>query len=529
MQLRKIRSLDAATAAVDAGGLRHFHWPLAWAEQRTFVTRLIEGYATLSRMLQDKGDEDGDLLAILAMEFVQEALRGWYVATVMARFQDRGEDISASWLNGGSAEDAAFWRPRRDRIGFLRGRFPPSTWRSLLRPFYGLTQSDGLSWRWPQFTDFRSRIIATNPDPLTTAHARAAGETPVLVSLRYWFGEASDTIPSDLSTWKLRRQTADAILAAFTEACRDAGSTAPAALLTHLNAWLNEATAICRWYLRALIAAPHKLPAQLWTGSGGYIFRRILHVAVRRAGGKTVSHDHGSGLGLFDFIDTNLTEFVTPDTFFTFSRIQAEGYRTQRNNRFRLRAQWPEIDHVTGNSAALTPAAPRPGKPQRILFVANQYRGDKVTITPIEYDLVAVDWQSRLFAQLRGLGYEVLLRAHPDSVSPPPASMKEIGVQNATGTFDVALASADAVILDYLHSSVLCDVLLSGKPVMTFEFGHCPPNAVTKGALARRIRFISGSYDDTNRAQTDWSALPRAIDEARAMAGDTAFVDLFAS
>jgi hypothetical protein len=74
---------------------------------------------------------------------------------------------------------------------------------------------------------------------------------------------------------------------------------------------------------------------------------------------------------------------------------------------------------------------------------------------------------------------------------------------------------------------VLRDVLLSGKPVLTFEFGHCPPNAVARDGLARRIRFVPAWYDEANRTQTDWDSLPAALADACAMRGDQTFIDLF--
>ena len=513
---------------VDRNGVRDFHWPLSWAEQHIFRDAFITGYAALTRELQDGGNEDGDLLSILAMEFVQEAMRGWFVAVLMARFHQRGEDISATWLSGASAEHTSFWQPQRDRIGFLKTRFPSSAWRGLLRPLYGLTQDDGLSWRWPQTANFRDRIITTNSCPLTKRHANAIGERPVLVSMRYWFGAASDSLPTNLSTLRLRNETIEAVLDIFSGAVRLNGDTVPATLRIHLKGWLEDATAICRWFLRALLDRPEKMPAQLWTGSGGYIFRRILHIAVRKAGGTVTSHDHGSGVGLFDLIDTNLTEFVTPDIFMTFSERQAAGYRTQENAKFRMRKQWPQIESAPANSSErLNLRVSASAKPRSIIFVASQYRGEKMPMTPIEFDTVAVDWQARLFASLQSLGYEVRMRPHPDSISPPPPSFAAMGVAMADGTFSEALASADAVILDYLHTSVLRDVLLSGKPVMTFEFGHCPPNAIAHEALSQRIRFIPGHYDDANRAQTDWSSLPSAISDACDMRMDQTFLTLF--
>lgn len=528
--MSNIHSLDIATADVDGNGVRDFFWPISWREQLAFRDALIGGYASLARSLIEKQDQDGDLLAILAMEFIQEVMRGWFVAGLIARYGHRGECMSASWLQGTAANEPDFWRPQRDRIGFLRDRFPASAWRNLLRPLYGLTQKDNLSWRWPQTVDFRRRIIATNPCALTKQHALQSGERPVLVSLRYWFGMSSDTIPSDLSSLALRKETVSSILTMLDNAARKSCDSFPPALINHLKSWLNEAASICRWHLRCLLDRPASLPAQLWTGSSGYIFRRILQVAVRRAGGTACSHDHGSGLGLFAAPNCNMTEFVTPNKFITFSEQQAAGYRSQRREDFRIQADWPEVESVSRDRTKppiRLPAIAASIKPKRILLVANQYRGEKLPLIPIEFDLVAIDWQARLFSQLRALGYDVHMRPHPDSWSLPPVAFEStLGVQIERGSFSEALAGADVVVMEYLHTSALREVLLSGKPVFTFEFGHCPPNAVANDALSRRIRFIPAWYDEQNRAQTDWAALPAAIADACDMRGDTAFIEL---
>lgn len=531
MRMDRIRSLDTAGLDVGIDGVRDFVWPVSWHEQTAFRDYFLAAYAAETRSLIAAGNEDGELLAILAMEFVQEALRGWFAAVLLGRFAQRGEQIAARWLRAEHTDDVQYWQPQRDRIGFLRGRFPSSRWRALLRPAFGFIKNDGLSWRWPETVDFRCRIISTNSCPLTQEHARQVGEKPVLVSLRYWFGQSSDTLPADLRPYQLQPSTVDALLGALVDAALLAGDTMPESLLAHLRNWLNEAGSLCRWHLQSLLKHPKRLPTHLWTGSGGYIFRRILHTAVRRAGGKCWSHDHGSGVGLFEAPDVNLTEFVTPDIFVTFSAMQAEGYKTQRRDFLRMKDRWPEITSVSSKSGGdLIPQQSSHGSVKNILFVANQYRGERMTITPIEFDVVAVDWQARLLSQLKRQGYNVVFRAHPESTSAPPTAFTQsLGIELSTGKFSDALATADLVIMDYLHTSLLSEILFSGKPVATFEFGHCPPNALAVDQLSRRIRFIPGWYDVTNRAHTDWDQLPARLAEAGTMSRDTAFTALFQS
>ncbi len=522
--------LDVPRVALDGEGVENFLWPLSWADHRAVRDAFLTGLGVLVRPGLERGNADAELLAILSMEFAQEALRGWYAAAVTRRFRELGRALVVGPKSGLDADAVGGWPRQRDRLGFLRGRFPSSRWRAALRPIYGAFRRDAFSWRHPRLVDFSRRIVATNPCLLSRVQARAIDEPVFLVSMRHWFGELCDSLPADVSHLAVSPATIDAVMALTREAAGSAGDTLPEPLVRYLRGWLVEASGIVRYYLDGLTRNPGRLPRRLWTGSGGYVFRRILHFAVRRAGGSSVSHDHGSGLGCFAIVDTNLTEFVSPDVFVTFNAAQADGYRRQRREDFRLCPRWPEIATATAAPEPRNaPPAPRGDRNvETVMFIANPYRGEEIGFTPIEFDLVAVDWQARLFRRLSGLGYRVVNKAHPDSlVRPPTAFAERLGVPAVVERFERVMDDADIYILDYLHSSVLGAVLRSGKPVLYVDFGHCPLWPEAERLFARRVRVIRGWHDEANRAHVDWNELGEAIRDARSMIADTGFADTY--
>lgn len=522
--------LDVPRVALDGEGVENFLWPLSWADHGAVRDTFLTGLSALVRPGLERGNTDAEIVAILSMELVQEVLRGWYAAAVTRRFGGLGRALVVDQKSGLDADAVGEWPRQRDRLGFLRGRFPSSRGRAALRPIYGAFQRDAFSWRYPQLIDFNSRIVATNPCPLSSLHARTIDEPVFLVSMRYWFGELCDSMPADVSHLAVSPATIDAVMALTNEAAGSAGDTLPEPLVRYLRGWLVEASGMVRYYLDGLTRNPERLPRRLWTGSGGYVFRRILHFAVRRTGGSSVSHDHGSGLGCFAIVNSNLTEFVSPDVFVTFNAALADGYRQQRREDFRLCSRWPEIVTATAapKSRNAPPARRGDGNIDTVMFIANPYRGEEIGLTPIEFDLVAVDWQARLFHRLSGLGYHVVNKAHPDSLVRPPTAFAEcLGVPAVLERLERVMDDADIYILDYLHSSALSTVLRSGKPVLYVDFGHCPLWPEAERLFERRVRVVRGWHDEANRAHVDWNELGEAIRDARSMTADTSFTDTY--
>lgn len=517
-----------------ANGVEPFFWPLPWSDFLTARDALLTGLAGVLRPGVAAGNTDHEALAAVVVQFIQEVVRAYYLTAVRRRFADAGVPM----VTGNPALTAAGFVPRdatTDRIAFLKDRFQASFWRHLLRPLYGMRVDDGMSWGYPSLVDMKTAIVATNNSALMQTRARECGKPVHLVSMRYWFGDLSNKVKSQGFGRPADTAVIDDMVEAVRRAFAAGGEILPADVARSLAEWLGEASGVARSYIDGLLARPNRLPRTLWTGSAGYIFRRIMYFAVRRSGGFVTSHDHGSGLGYLSIVDPNVTEFVTTDRFITFTERQAQSYRGFLRDEFRIRAQWPEIvahdgapPPPEGTQRPVVTGVTRKDGPLRIMYVASQYRGEFLGLTPIEFDIVAVDWQARLFANLKTMGHSVVNKAHPTSPYRFPDTFEtKLGVPSVLTPFEKEIETADLFLFNSADTSAFRPAVLSGKPIVMVEFGVPTWGAEALALASRRCAVVQGHFDDQGRAQVNWDDLRAAIARAPQLVDDTAFADAF--
>jgi hypothetical protein len=526
--------LEPARMNAAADGVEPFFWPLPWSDFLAARDVMLHGLAEVLRPGIAAGSARHEPLAAVIVQFIQEVVRAYYLTAVRRRFSEASLSIETS----NPALNAAGFTPRdigTDRIAFLKTRFSGSLLRSLFRPIYGLRSRDNMSWGYPSFIDMKTAIVATNNSALMQTRAKECGERVHLVSMRYWFGD----LANDLNRKGVKPQKAGIEIEAMIEAIRRAfvagGEALPVDVETYLRSWLEETSAIAGFYIEGLLTRRQRLPLNLWTGSAGYIFRRILYYAVRRNGGFVTSHDHGSGLGYLSLVDPNVTEFITTDRFITFTKQQAQSYKSILRDEFRIRPQWPEIIAHDGapppaeGTRVLPSAAPREnGTPARIMYIASQYRGEFLGLTPIEFDIVAVDWQARLFAHLREMGHVVFNKAHPTSPYRHPDSFEtKLGVQSILSPFETVIDKADLFLFNSADTSAFRPAVLSGKPIVLIEFGVPTWNSEALALAAKRCAIVQGYFDGAGKAQVDWAELKTAISTAEELKHDTSFAEAY--
>jgi hypothetical protein len=506
-----------------------FYWPISWSEHKIIRDDFISNYATLSRAKNNSSDLDSVALSILSMEIVQEYLKCWFVTALEKRVQEQIKTGNNTQI---ILSDFVFdTKYDHNRLEFLKSRFKSSAIRSCARPLYGVIERENYSWRWPFLVNFSNNIVATDKNSLVTNQARQLDKSIALVSFRYWFGECCSK--QNLKKYSINKNKIDEFIDLSMSAAGLVGDKLNNNQLKYLASWIEDASSVVKYYLEYLLKNRHKLPKTLWTGSGGYIFRRILHMAVRLNGGTSISHDHGSGLGCFNIIDTNLTEFVTPDIFVTFSESQKLGYEKQFNNRFKFCDSWPEIKYIENNynNTKLDESEgnyDNKSSIKNIIFVSNQLRGMHIPLTPIEFDHVAIDWQHRLFARLKKMGFNIIYKGHPDSYAKTPEYLaKDLSIQISDKPYEEIMNNGDLIIYDYLHSSTLQHTLKSNLPVLYIDFGHCPLNQEADVLIKKRIQFVDGWHDDFNRCQINWDELESALINAQNKVNENEFVNSY--
>ena len=85
---------------------------------------------------------------------------------------------------------------------------------------------------------------------------------------------------------------------------------------------------------------------------------------------------------------------------------------------------------------------------------------------PMMPDIALIDWQLRLLSHLSKLGYEILVKPHPESQIDVPEFFKDsIGVKVLTEKFEKAYKKADILLIDYPGSTTFGFALKTKKPV----------------------------------------------------------------
>ena len=531
--MEMLQEIELATESpqidLDENGVKTFFWPLSWKTHGIVRDAFLSGLANYLGSRICAGDEDAEICAVIAWEYVVEALRCWYLLTVSRQVSEAGFTIMRTSNMGPLIDSPGRWHNKHDRIALLRDRFRPARFRSVFRPLYGYLQNDGLSWGYPSLRKMKDAIIATDPSNLIQQRARDQEEAVYLVSMRYWFSDACGSLPGDVRPFSLNKNDIDGLIHVLSESAKLSGDMLPGSLLQYLRNWLQEMSGIVRLYLEGLNAKPEKLPSRLWTGSGGHLYRRLMHVAIRRNGGQSTSHDHGSGLGYLDIINANMTEFVTPDKFMTFNASQAVGYRRQQREDFRIAKSWPEVlGRVKGITNICKRHVNQKTTIENVVFVANSYRGAQAVLTPIEFDMVALDWQARLFSVLVRYGYRVTNKVHPDTIASPPRSLGLLpGVRSECRPLESVMEEADLYILDYLHTSALASILQTDKPVVHINFGHCSLWPDAQVEFERRVKIVEGWTGPDNRLHVDWDILRKGITESLDMTNDHSFINKY--
>jgi len=161
------------------------------------------------------------------------------------------------------------------------------------------------------------------------------------------------------------------------------------------------------------------------------------------------------------------------------------------------------------------------------MFASICYPGEMLHYFPLLPTPVAADWHARLISNVRGWGYEMLLKPHPGSHYPiPPAFTEELGARLLTERFERVLADADAVMFDSPMSTTFGVALASEKPVILIDLGRAIFRPEARALLEKRCRIVKAWFDETNRLQIDWDELRRAIAEAPDLT-DPAFVESY--
>ncbi|MEW6593801.1 MAG: hypothetical protein AB1413_02910 [Thermodesulfobacteriota bacterium] len=423
-----------------------------------------------------------------------------------AGYQPRGPFLDAL------AEGVVPPLSRRLAIGLRRPPRIPA-WRQAARFVRSLMPQKGwFDYHQPYSRSTNGRPLIFHQSSLLANYAREQEERPLFTYPEDWLmpGERISGRGPDLSA-EVRSMAKTAFAA---------GEETPSDVAL---AWLvRSASLSARWGAEQLahLRSRRKIPKHFWVGTLGNPVYRVLSKVVRERGGEVTGFDHGMSSGLWDTPVQTVLEFDFADRFVTFSREMAAGLHGNWQPGRTLTGRCPELVFVRGLESSDTPSLPscpktpahRPGK---IIYVPTMYGGETVHLLPFFSDIQMVDWQARLLSFLRGQGYEVSIKPHPESVYPVPAELAAlVDGRVLAGRFE-DLDLADSVLLfDYPQTTAFVRACRSSNPIVVVDFGRLAIRPEARQPFAARCALVEGGVADDGRLMMDWQALVAGLEMA---------------
>lgn len=534
--------LDVGRVTGDASGIRGFTYPVSREEIVAMRDASLPLLVAGARVSGGSWNEDAELLSIVILHFLGEAM-GLYQAHALVRrlvsaghcpvVPARTRLLSAmaqssppvgypfcDTLRAGPARlDLDLALPLPDALSDL--------WRSMrvvglsfdsLRPFDPARDTFAVQW-----------------SPLISAHARSVGGRIRYLPVSHWFKPVDERRTSGSDRPSIASALLDCAVDAVRAGFASGDEALPPYLADYLRTWLAEATGLVRFHYRDVLRS-RLMPRSLWTGSGGRIWQRILRHAARRSGGIVTGHDHAMGVGHLRYNVKMLNDFESCDVFVTFNAYQASGLREGIRSDLLVPSTPPSIISVPVrrdqggdmDAGKLTGIRPSSRAVRRIMYPSSFYTGERVLYAVNIPDIISLDWELRLFGHLNSWGYQVLHKPHPGSVSLPSTELiKSLGAAILTDPFEKVMHLADAFIFITPQSMPFLSAMGTDKPVVFVDLGlfQWMPDAYEM--LGQRCAIVRGSFDSANRVQVDWDELRDSILKSRDLSDMTLYRNYF--
>jgi hypothetical protein len=502
--------LDVGRMRVSAAGVDEFYWPLARDEMLAFRDGYLM-HLCASLRSAPTSDRWRQVITLLLPHLLGEVMSLFRAHAVTRRVRADGRSLV---LAGRSALTEAVWSNREIPDGRLAddlrcGFAPPSRWRRVARASRELVSRRLIPWR--SLRPSIDGIVTVALGPTIERHAETVDKPVTFVRIEEWFPPLTTRDTGTLDrrlpdVWQGHLSAAlDVGFAAANEASADG-------LQDHIGNWVLKAGLELDRQLTRLETQPHLLPAELWRGTGGNIWGRILSAACRSSGGRVTGHDHALGIALFRTAHDAVVEHIACDRFMMWSDKQVLYGRRNLDARFIVDGA-PELEALPSSRAEpLVDFTPRLGTtPRRVLYVGTLYADDRMTFTPLHPAPMMVDWEARLITALRRMGYEVAIKPHPESAFATPAGFTEMGADIIHGPAEDHFADYDILLFSEGLSTPFFNAIRTQHPMVVADVGlhEWQPEALEQ--LRRRCGFVRGEISAENRIMMDWDRLEDAL------------------
>jgi len=519
---------DASEMHVSEQGVENVFWPLTRSEHEASRDALLSGLVSVARARGDELDVERDLLAAMLQLLMREGLALLMIYSIGRRAKEKGHHVI--WPAGNrqcmaigageapSVNDSVILRALR------KGPACHPKWRRYPVRLRRDLKYNG--WGWSSFRLLRADrdVVACHTTDVLEEHARSVPVTVKYTLLGEWFTALDEDSAEVYDATPLAPELTSDIVAVLQNAFAAIDETLPEILAKYFETCVTRGARLARVHIDRILSKPDKVPRQLWTGSGGYIWVRLLRHAVRRLGGEVTGHEHGTGESIVRYFNTKtFSDLESVDRFVLFNSNQRRWLEDTIDERFLVPRERPET-LVPDYRKDLVRYAGRPLRgsrnerqavdaPLRIMYVGPIYVGFSPRPNNHNSDILLIDWQARLFAKLRDWGFDVLFKPHPEGEQRPPRGFVEkLGVREINQPFEHVWNQADIFLFDWKSTTAFSTAISTGLPVVLIDF-HFQLFAPEMQALVEEnCSLVEGWADESNRLQIDWNALHQAVE-----------------
>lgn len=512
--------LDTNRLDVGDAGVKEFFWPLGRKEQQAQRDTTLEQLAALIRSGLRSEDEDCRILGMCFHWLLAESIAMYRATALARRANEAGVPIKPQEGGRLQASVMAGLVPDVTRSRFAQMlRSGPQGHRKFLRPLVKLRRS--LDWNGPSVRSFLPvntyrEIVACHRTPLLDRHARLESRYVKQTLFDEWF----DPVLEEPQAPAINSALIDACVASIERGYMAGGEQLPVSQAEYFRSFLKFVTRYVRHHYLPLMSHRRALPKTLWTGTGGYIYARMLRNAVQAGGGYVVGHEHGAGEAHIAYFSAKtLIEYESADEFVTYCWEGADALANTFNPSWHVHDRRPRIVSIGERDNTKAPSCParwiQPNKIKRVMYPTTALLGERVTLDHFVGDYVYVDWAARLVSRLGQHRYRVIHKPHPGGDNRFPSGFaRRLGAVQSNKPFEQALGEADAFVLDFARSTTFPVALATNKPIVYIDFGLERWHPQARALLERRVRVVKGWIDDHNRFQVDWDDLANAMSDA---------------
>ena len=512
-------NLDARDIPLTQSGVEGFYWPLARKEQQLQRDTTLAHLTEIVRNGIVASDEDKTLLRLFYHWILAESISLYRAAAIVRRAARDSVSVqypreSMMYAYTQSINQQSLDSSRLVKI-LAQG---PVTHGALLSPI--VKSRRYLLWNGVSKTSllgyFQKEILACHRTPLLDLHAKMEHRLIKQTLFEDWF----QPIGHFPKNQPIRSSVIDECIEAVRVGFLAGNEVMPTSQVRYLRGLIQEMSRYVRAHYFPLMRAPSRLPKELWTGSGGNIFSRMLRNAVRSFGGRVIGHEHGAGESHIQYFNAKpVIEYESCDTFFTYSRKGANALNSNFDSSLHLGREAPRIESLRQleNDAFYYSSFPKtdPHQVKNIMYPTTALLGERVTLDHFLGDYVYLDWSARLIGKISEFGYTVIHKPHPGGdIQYPTQSTASSGTTVLHEPFERVINKADAFVLDFSRSSTFPAALASTKPIVYIDFGLESWHEDARALLESRVKIVCGYIDARNRLQVDWDDVRQAVVDA---------------